>query len=177
MKPKLLLHSCCAPCSIYVVKQLLKNYQVTIFFYDPNIHPRKEYNKRLKEIKDYATKSNVEFIEGEYDSKNWFDKVKGFELEPEKGKRCTICFDIRLGRTAMKAKEDGYDAWTTVLTLSPHKDEEQISQVGNKLARKVDVPFLDIDWKQNEGFKKACQLSKEWDFYRQNYCGCIYSKK
>jgi epoxyqueuosine reductase len=176
MKPSLLLHSCCAPCSIYVLDQLAKDYDLSIFFYDPNIHPRLEYIQRRDEMKSYAQKMDIKFEEGEYDTKRWFTKTSGLENEPEKGKRCEVCFDIRLGKTAEKASKEKYDLWTTVMSISPHKDVSQINCVANKLAIKHDVKFLEADWKKNEGFKIASQMSKDENFYRQDYCGCIYSK-
>ncbi|MFA6307453.1 MAG: epoxyqueuosine reductase QueH [Patescibacteria group bacterium] len=176
MQPRLLLHSCCAPCSIYVLRKLAKDYELSIFFYDPNIHPRLEYIKRRDEMKAYAKKIGVDFMEGEYDSVNWIDKTRGLENELEKGKRCEVCFDIRLNETAKKAKAEGYDFWTTVMSISPHKDASQINMVANKLARLHDSKFLEADWKKNDGFKIAAQMSKDEGFYRQDYCGCIYSK-
>lgn len=176
MKQKLLLHSCCAPCSIYVLKQLAKDYELSIFFYDPNIHPRMEYIKRRDEMASYAIKIGIDFEEGEYDTANWIDKTRGLENEPERGKRCEVCFDIRLGETAKKAKEEKYDVWTTVMSISPHKDVEQINSVARKLSRLYGVKFLEADWKKNEGFKIGSKMSKDEGFYRQDYCGCIYSK-
>ena len=177
MKKKLLLHSCCAPCSIYVLQQLMSEWQVTVYFYDPNIHPRAEYIQRRDEMKGYAEKLKLEFIEGPYDTFNWIQKTRGLEKEPEKGKRCTICFDIRLGETARKAKDEGYEAFATTLTISPHKDAKQVRLVGQKIAEKFEIDFLDRDWKKDDGFKIACKLSKEEGFYRQDYCGCFFSKR
>jgi len=176
MKTKLLLHSCCAPCSIYVLEQLAQDYELTIFFYDPNIHPRREYIQRRDEMKKYAEKIGVVFEEGLYNTSRWFDKTKGLEDEPERGKRCEVCFDIRLGATAQKAKEEKYDIWTTVMSISPHKDVKQINCIGHKLASQYGVKFLEADWKKNDGFKIASQMSKAECFYRQDYCGCVYSK-
>ncbi len=177
MKSKLLLHTCCGPCSIYVVEQLSKDYEVTVYFFNPNIHPRKEYLARRDEIKKYLDKIKVEFVEGEYNTKDWFNRIKGLEKEPEKGKRCDICFELRLGKTAEKAKQDNYDYWAATLSISPHKDIKKINSIANKLAKQYKVPFLDKDWKKNNGFKIACDMSKQENFYRQNYCGCIYSQK
>jgi predicted adenine nucleotide alpha hydrolase (AANH) superfamily ATPase len=176
MKQKLLLHSCCAPCSIYVLDQLAQDYELSIFFYDPNIHPRREYIQRRDEMKGYAQKIGIKFEEGEYNTAHWFDKTKGLENEPEKGKRCGICFDIRLGKTAKRASQENYDLWSTVMSISPHKDVSQINCVANKLADKYNIKFLEADWKKNEGFKIASQMSKAENFYRQDYCGCVYSK-
>lgn len=177
MKSKLLLHSCCAPCSIYVLDQLAHDYDLTIFFYDPNIHPRKEYLLRRDEMKNYAKKVGVYFVEGEYESKKWFDRAKGMEAEPERGKRCDMCFDMRLSKTAAKAKAEKYDMFATVLSISPHKDYQKISMIGNKLADQLGIDFLDRDWKKKDGFKIGSKMSKEEGFYRQDYCGCIYSQR
>jgi len=174
---KLLLHACCAPCAIYPIQELSQEYEVTIYFYDPNIHPKEEYISRRDELKEYARKNNINFEEGEYNDKEWFKKTKGLENEPEKGKRCEVCFDIRLKETALKAKKENYNIWASVLSISPHKDFKQISIVGNRLADNVGIEFLDKDWKKKDGFKKSVDLSKQEDFYRQDYCGCVYSKR
>lgn len=174
---KLLLHACCAPCSIYVLQKLSTDYEVTIYFYDPNIHPRLEYNKRLDELKKYATKLQLDFVEGPYDSANWLARTRCLEGEPEKGQRCEVCFDIRLAGSARYAKENGFDYWTTVLSISPHKSADQINRVGTRIADMVGLPYIAADWKKNNGFKIASELSKEEGFYRQDYCGCVYSKR
>lgn len=177
MSKKLLLHACCAPCSIYVLQKLSADYEVTIYFYDPNIHPRAEYNKRRDELKKYAAKIGIDFVEGPYDSANWLNKTKGLENEPEKGQRCEVCFDVRLAEAARYAKENNFGIWTTVLSISPHKSAGQINRVGERIAAMIGLTFVTADWKKNNGFKIASQLSKEEGFYRQDYCGCIYSKK
>ena len=177
MKPRLLLHACCAPCSIYVLSKLAHEYDLAIFFYDPNIHPRKEYNLRRDELKKYAEKIGVKFEEGEYDSSEWFSRAKGLENEPERGRRCEMCFDFRLSKTATKAKAEKYGAFATVLSISPHKDYAQISVIGQSLANQLGIEFLDRDWKKKEGFKIASRMSQAEGFYRQDYCGCVYSKK
>ncbi|MFA5127198.1 MAG: epoxyqueuosine reductase QueH [Patescibacteria group bacterium] len=176
MKPKILLHACCAPCSIYVLQKLSADYQVTIYFYDPNIHPRQEYNKRRDELKKYAKKIGINFMEGPYNSADWLEKTKGLEKEPERGKRCEVCFDMRLAESARIAKDNGFDIWTTVLSISPHKDPKQINSVGQKIAGLIGLPYMPADWKKNDGFKIASRLSKEEGFYRQDYCGCVYSR-
>lgn len=177
MKPRLLLHSCCAPCSIFILQQLMSSWDLTVYFYDPNIHPRLEYNIRRDEMKAYCDKLKINFIEGPYDSATWLEKTKGLEHEPEKGKRCDVCFDLRLGKTASLAKAENFDAFATVLTISPHKDAKKISLIGQKLSKVFAIDFVDRDWKKNDGFKISCALSKQENFYRQNYCGCIYSKR
>ena len=177
MKAKLLLHTCCGPCVIYVIEQLSRDFEVTVYYFNPNIHPRKEFLARKNEIQKYLDKNNIEFIEGEYDTANWFDKTKGLEHEPEKGKRCDVCFGIRLRGTIQKAKELGYDAWATSLSISPHKNYQKISDIGKQLEEEYGIDFVDRDWKKQEGYKIACSMSREECFYRQNYCGCIHSRR
>jgi len=177
MKPKLLLHTCCGPCAIYVIEELLKQYQVTVYFYNPNIHPRKEYLARKAEVKNYLEKIEVDFIEGDYNTKDWFDQVRGLEHEPERGRRCDVCFQLRLSGVVKRAKQDGYDAWATTLSISPHKNYQKISQIGQDLSQKNQISFVDRDWKKQDGYKIACNLSSQQGFYRQDYCGCIYSKR
>jgi len=157
--------------------QLAHEYDLTIFFYDPNIHPRKEYNLRRDEMKNYAKKIGLKFEEGEYNSSEWFKKTKGLENEPERGRRCDACFDLRLSKTATKAKAEGYDTFATVLSISPHKDYAKISMIGQSLANQLGIEFLDRDWKKKDGFKISSKMSKEEGFYRQDYCGCVYSKR
>jgi predicted adenine nucleotide alpha hydrolase (AANH) superfamily ATPase len=177
MKPKLLLHTCCGPCAIYVVEELLKQYQVTVYFYNPNIHPRKEYLARKAEIKKYLERINVEFVEGDYNTKDWFEHIKGLEHEPEKGRRCDVCFNLRLGEVVRRANEDGYVAWATTLSISPHKDYKKISAIGQALSKNSGIEFIDRDWKKQEGYKISCNMSRIEGFYRQDYCGCVYSKR
>ncbi|PWB38879.1 MAG: recombinase [Parcubacteria group bacterium] len=173
---RLLLHTCCAPCAIYVIKKLTKEFSVSIFFYDPNIHPRREYNQRRDEMRGYAQKIGLDFQEGEYDSIRWLTATQGLENEPERGRRCDVCFDLRLAKTASQAKAEQYDVWATVLTISPHKDAERINAIGNRLAGQYGITFLDGDWKKQDGFKTASRFSRAENFYRQDYCGCLYSK-
>ncbi|MBT6691641.1 epoxyqueuosine reductase QueH [Candidatus Parcubacteria bacterium] len=177
MTPKLLLHTCCGPCAIYVIEELLKQYQVTVYFYNPNIHPRKEYLARKVEVKKYLEKIDVEFIEGDYNTKDWFEQIKGLEHEPEKGRRCDVCFNLRLGEVVRRAKDNGFAAWATTLSISPHKDYKKISEIGQALSKKHDIEFVDRDWKKQEGYKISCNMSKVEGFYRQDYCGCVYSKR
>lgn len=177
MRKKVLLHVCCAPCSIYVLRELAEQFDITVFFYDPNIHPRREYIIRRDEMKAYAKQIGVPFEEGEYETQTWFARAKGMENEPERGRRCDMCFDMRLSKTAAKAQAEGYDAFAAALSISPHKDNSKISAIGQKLANIYGIDFVDRDWKKNDGFKIACQLSREQNFYRQDYCGCVYSQK
>ncbi|MFH1668198.1 MAG: epoxyqueuosine reductase QueH [Candidatus Komeilibacteria bacterium] len=174
---KLLLHTCCAPCAIYVVQELSKEYDLSLYYFNSNIHPETEYQKRLQEIINWAKKNNIKLIETEYQSGEWFAMVKGLEGEPEGGKRCEQCFQYRLGATAKYAKEHNYDLFSTTLSISPHKDAEAINRIGGILGQANKMEFLEANWKKNDGFKIACQLSKQENFYRQDYCGCAYSLK
>ncbi|MFH1597973.1 MAG: epoxyqueuosine reductase QueH [Patescibacteria group bacterium] len=176
-KPKLLLHSCCAGCTAYVIQLLSKEYQVTSYFFNPNIHPDQEYKQRCQELKNYCKKTKAPFIEGEYQAEKWQQLTKGFEFEPEKGKRCLICYAMRLEKTAEHAKQNGFDFFATTLSVSPHKLADRINQFGNKLAELYGVKFYEADFKKQEGYKKACAISKEENFYRQDYCGCSFSKR
>ncbi len=174
----ILLHTCCAPCVCYPIDVLInQGYQVTLFYYNPNIHPRKEYELRLKELKGYIKKyKNVKIIEGIYEPKKWFKLIKGLENEPERGKRCDICYQMRLEQTAKLAKEKNFDYFASALSISPHKKADKLSELGQLLAQKYQIKFFDKDWKKNDGFKISCQISRQENFYRQDYCGCIYSK-
>lgn len=172
----LLLHTCCAPCSAYVLK-LLETYQVSVFYYNPNIDTLEEYGRRKNECQKYCEKSNIPFIEQEYKPDEWSMYIEGLESEPEGGKRCGRCFDLRLERTAEFAKKNSFDLFATTLSISPHKNSKLINEIGNKTANKVEVSFLEADWKKEDGYKKSCEISKDEGFYRQNYCGCIYSKR
>ena len=172
---KILLHSCCAPCSAHVIQELQKEYEVTLFYFNPNIFPEAEYQKRLAEAKKYLKKINVNLIEGRYDYQAWLEKVKGYENEPERGKRCQICYQMRLAETASQAKELGCSVFCSTLSISPHKDSEMVNKIGLELSEEHNISYLPSDWKKQEGFKKACDISKEEGFYRQEYCGCEFS--
>lgn len=182
-KPKLLLHSCCGPCSTAVIERLLPEYSITVFFYNPNITDPDEYEKRLRaqlEVIEYFNKSitsgsKISFIEGKYESDKYFEMVSGFEDEKEGGKRCSICFDMRLEETAKVASENKFDTFTTTLTVSPHKSYDIISQIGKDLGEKYQINYLDGNFKKKDGFKRSIELSKQLNLYRQNYCGCQFS--
>jgi len=177
VKPKLLLHSCCAGCAAYVIKLLSKNYAVTSYFFNPNIQPKEEYQKRKKELKKYCQKVKISFIEADYELAKWQELTKGFEFEPEKGKRCLICYAMRLEKTAEYAQKNSYEYFATTLSVSPHKLADRINQFGLKIAELYKVKFYQADFKKNDGFKKACQISRQENFYRQDYCGCVYSQR
>lgn len=174
---KLLLHVCCAPCASYVIKLLQADYDITAYFYNPNIYPDEEYDRRFLEVKRYLVKIKLPFISEAYDQENWFNLVKGHENDPEKGDRCTICYKMRLEKTVQYAKENGFDLFATDLSISPHKDAKRINKIGKELEEKHGIKFLKADFKKQEGFKKSLIISKEEGFYRQDYCGCIYSLK
>jgi len=175
VKNKLLLHICCIDCGAYVLELLQKEYQITLFFYNPNVEPIEEYQKRLVETEKIANKFNFKIIEADYDNTEWHELVRGHEMDPERGERCQICYRARLEKTVQYAKENNFDAFTTTLTISPHKDAFKINEIGSELEQKYGVEFLTRDFKKQDGFKKSCQLSKELDLYRQEYCGCGYS--
>ncbi len=169
---KILVHTCCAPCAAYCFEKLSsEGYEVTGFFYNPNIHPESEYEKRKAEL----SKLDYNIIILDESPQVWHEAVKGFEREPEGGGRCGICFDLRLDKTAVYAKENGFDFFTTVLTVSPHKNSAVINQIGKELEKKHKIEFLEENFKKREGFRRTMEFSKEHGFYKQNYCGCVYS--
>ncbi|MBE5912079.1 epoxyqueuosine reductase QueH [Pseudobutyrivibrio sp.] len=177
--PSLLLHSCCAPCSSYCIEYLSQFFKVTVFYYNPNIYPDEEYLHRVEEqqrfIKAFPTKYPVEFIEGDYDKNRFYDMAKGLENEPEKGARCHKCYNLRLRRTAEVAKVKGFDFFTTTLTISPMKDSQVLNEIGGNIGEKLGIKWLPSDFKKKEGYKRSTEISKEYDMYRQDYCGCVYS--
>ena len=172
---KLLLHICCAPCSTASIERLKNEYKVTGIFFNPNIYPEKEHLKRLKETKDYCKKIGIELIEADYDYKNWLKQVEGLEKEPEGGKRCLKCYEIRSREVAREANKKDFDYFTTTLTISPYKNFEKIKEIGNRLGKEFGVKFLNIDFKKKDGFRKSVELSKKHNLYRQHYCGCKFS--
>ncbi|MGN0672583.1 MAG: epoxyqueuosine reductase QueH [Anaerovoracaceae bacterium] len=183
-RPSLLLHSCCGPCSTAVLERLVDDYNVTVYFYNPNITDEAEYRARLdaqKQVISYFNSSRflmepVGLIEGEYCPVDYFDKVKGFENEPEGGARCSLCFEMRLRASAECALQRGFEMFATTLTVSPHKNYRIISAIGNSISEEMKVGYLDMDFKKKAGFQRSVELSKEIGLYRQNYCGCEFSK-
>lgn len=176
-QPKLLLHICCAPCSPHVVDLLKKDYEVTAYFYDPNIHPEEEYRFRLEEMRRFCGAIGLPFMEAEYDPDRWFQAMKGREHDPEKGARCSFCIRLRLERAVFFAKEKGFAVFATVLSVSPHKDAKVINDIGRELAKDHGVAFHEADFKKQEGFKLSVEKGKALGLKRQDYCGCVYSKK
>ena len=178
-KPNLLLHSCCGPCSTQVISFLAPYFNITVLYYNPNIEPFTEYEKRKQEqirfIKEF-NHSNITFLDCDYDNNAFTEAVKGLENEKEGGARCPVCFRVRLEKTARVAKEKKYDFFGTTLTVSPHKNSRQINLIGHALEQRYNVKFLYSDFKKKDGYKKSIELSKQYNLYRQNYCGCNYGR-
>ena len=174
---KILLHSCCAICSGYPIS-LLKDmgYRVVVYFYNPNIFPESEYKKRLDAERTLCNHFGCDLIEGNYEPEVYFDFVKGLENEPEKGTRCDKCFELRLNKTAQKAKELNIKEFTTSIVISPHKNYEKISDIGMTIAENHDLDYLSLNFRKKDGFLKTNRISKSLNLYRQNYCGCKFSK-
>jgi predicted adenine nucleotide alpha hydrolase (AANH) superfamily ATPase len=174
---KLLLHSCCAPCSGDIMLRLKEsNIDYTIYFYNPNIHPKKEYLLRKDENLQFAIANDIPFIDADYDTKNWFNKTKGQEWEPERGKRCSTCFDMRFYKTAEYAYENNFSLISSTLGISRWKDMSQINYSGAKAASQfTNIEYWTFNWRKNKGSENMLKVSKEQEFYMQEYCGCIYS--
>lgn len=179
-RPKLLLHSCCGPCSSYVISFLIDYFDVTVVYYNPCIEPEEEYLKRKREqiklINNFKSKYKINFMESDYDNLDYTKLIKGHELIKEGGSRCSICFRQRLSKVFKLAQDNHFDYFSTTLTVSPHKNAKLINAIGLSLESDK-TKFLVGDFKKNDGYKKSIELSKEYDLYRQDYCGCIYSKK
>jgi hypothetical protein len=176
-RPRLLLHTCCGVCGAWVPEMLSGEYLVTIFYFNPNIFPKDEYNRRQEAARLVAKKIEIEFIEGEYDHGKWLEAIRGLEQEPEGGKRCLICFDYRLSETARYAKKHGFDFFASTLTIGRNKRADIINPIGEKWAKKLGIKFLAEDWKKQGGQVETEKKSKEMDIYRQNYCGCEFSMR
>lgn len=178
--PSLLLHACCAPCSSYCLEYLSEYFKITVFYYNPNISPESEYAHRVAEekrlISSLKVKNKIDFIEGEFNPSDFYDAVKGLENVKEGGERCFRCYRLRLEETAKLAKELGFDYFTTTLTISPLKNAAKINEIGEELAGKYGVMHLPSDFKKKEGYKRSIELSKQFSLYRQDYCGCAFSR-
>lgn len=173
---KILLHACCAICSGYPISFLKDmGFLVTVYFYNPNIYPSEEYNKRLEAERTLCRYSDVELIEGEYETSLFYEYAEGLENEPEKGKRCDKCFELRLRKTAELAKQLGYEYFATSIVISPHKNYQKLTEIGERISLEYGLKYLAIDFKKKDGFLKTNQLSKKLNLYRQNYCGCEFS--
>jgi len=177
----LLLHSCCAPCSSYVLKYLSDYFEITVFYYNPNITDEDEFKKRLQEqirfINEFKPKYEIKIIEGIYEKEKFEEISKGLEDLPEGGERCFKCYNMRLEKTAAFAKELNFDYFTTTLSISPYKNAFKLNEIGEELEKKYNVKYLYADFKKKEGYKKSTELSNIYKLYRQDYCGCIYSKR
>ncbi|WMJ23524.1 epoxyqueuosine reductase QueH [Paludicola sp. MB14-C6] len=178
--PTLLLHSCCAPCSSCVLEYLSEYFNITIYYYNPNIYPEQEYYRRLQEQIDFIAKLNtknaIQLIQGDFNTDAFYTIAKGFEEEKEGAERCFRCYELRLREAAILAKEKGFDYFTTTLSISPHKNAEVLNQIGKKLSEEFNIAYLYSDFKKKNGYKRSIELSKEYNLYRQDYCGCVYSK-
>ncbi len=179
--PKLLLHSCCGPCSTAVISRLTDYFDITVLYYNPNIEPEAEYYKRkneqIKFLNNYKGTNSITFLDCDYDNEAFLKIAKGLENEPEGGLRCHACYKLRLEKTVQIAKEKGYNYFGTTLTVSPYKNAQIINPIGKLLEEKYQVKFLYADFKKEEGYKKSIEMAKEYDLYRQNYCGCHFSQQ
>ena len=179
--PTLLLHSCCAPCSSYVLSYLASYFRITLYYYNPNISPKEEYQKRVQEqmrlIRELPVRYPICFEEGVYDPERFFEMAKGMEDIPEGGERCFICYELRLREAARLAAEGGYDFFTTTLTISPLKNAQKLNEIGSRLAEEYHVACLPSDFKKKGGYLRSIELSRQYDLYRQDYCGCVFSKR
>ena len=180
-KPRLLLHSCCAPCSSYVLEYLSRYFDITVFYFNPNISPKEEYIKRVDEvkrlIKEMPACADVKFIEGRYEPSEFYEAPKGLEDAPEGGERCLKCFELRLNEAAKTAAETGAEYVCTTLTISPLKNAENLNRIGEETAARYGVKWLPSDFKKKNGYKRSIELSNEYNLFRQNYCGCVFSKR
>ena len=180
IKPRLLLHACCAPCSSAVLEYLYENFNITLFFYNPNISPDSEFNYRLEELKRLLVEmkfENIDIVVPDYDNNEFEALAKGLENLPEGDKRCKKCYRLRLMKTAKYAKENNFDYFTTTLSVSPYKNAQLLNEIGSELEKEYGINYLYSDFKKKEGYKRSCELSRQYNLYRQNYCGCIYSKQ
>ena len=173
----LLLHSCCAPCAGEIMEALAASHiKTTVYFYNPNIHPKEEYEIRKNENRRFCEKLGFECIDADYDKDNWFERIKGLEDEPERGERCTKCFDMRFERSALYAKENNFSVYATTLGISRWKDMNQINSAGHRAANRYqDVVYWDFNWRKKGGSSRMIEISKREEFYQQEYCGCVYS--
>lgn len=178
--PTLFLHSCCAPCSSYVLEYLSEYFKITVFYYNPNIYPDEEYYKRVEEqkqfIERFPAKNPIYFLEGNFDKERFYELAKGMEELPEGGERCFRCYELRLRETADYAKKMGMDYFTTTLTISPLKNADKLNKIGLALSDEYGIKYLVSDFKKKNGYKRSVELSREYEIYRQDYCGCVFSK-
>lgn len=179
--PRLLLHSCCAPCSSYVLEYLSRYFEITVFYYNPNIYPPEEFGKRVEEqkrlIAQLPAEHPISFLDGPYEPERFYEMAKGLEQVPEGGARCFKCYRLRLTETAEMARAGKYDYFTTTLSISPLKNAEKLNEIGGQLAKDYGVDYLYSDFKKRNGYKRSTELSREYGLYRQDYCGCEFSAK
>lgn len=179
--PKLLLHSCCAPCSSYVLEYLSNYFYITVLYYNPNIYPEDEYYHRAAEqkrfVKEFPTKYPVTFVEGNFEPERFYETAKGYENIREGGERCFRCYELRLREAAEYAKKLNCDYFTTTLSISPMKNAAKLNEIGGRLAEEYDIPYLYSDFKKRDGYKRSTVISAEYGMYRQDYCGCVFSKR
>jgi hypothetical protein len=177
--PSLLLHSCCAPCSSYCLEYLSAYFQITVFYYNPNIYPDEEYAKRVEEQKEFIrrlpARYPIGFVEGNFEKERFYEMAKGLEHLPEGGERCFRCYELRLRESAELAKKMGMDYFTTTLSISPLKNAEKLNEIGDRLAEEYGIAYLNSDFKKKNGYKRSVELSQEYEMYRQDYCGCVFS--
>ena len=179
--PRLLLHSCCAPCSSYVLEYLSRYFEITVFYYNPNIYPPEEFGKRVEEqkrlIAQLPAEHPISFLDGPYEPERFYEMAKGLEQVPEGGARCFKCYRLRLTETAEMARAGKYDYFTTTLSISPLKNAEKLNEIGGQLAKDYGVDYLYSDFKKRNGYKRSTELSREYGLYRQDYCGCVFSMR
>lgn len=179
--PKLLLHACCAPCSSYVLEVLSNYFEITIYYYNPNIYPENEFIRRMEELKkfitEFPTKNKVTFIELDYNSNEFYQNIKGLEKLVERSMRCYNCYKFRMEESCKYASINNFDYFTTTLSISPYKDANWINEIGKYLEDKYNIKYLYADFKKRNGYKRSLELSREYNLYRQDYCGCVYSKQ
>jgi predicted adenine nucleotide alpha hydrolase (AANH) superfamily ATPase len=175
MLKKMLLHVCCANCALHPYETVKNDFDVALYFYNPNIHPEEEYGKRLVCARQAAKNYGLTLLEGPYEKNSWLEMTNDYRDNPEGGQRCEVCIIMRLEKTAAFAVENGYDIFATTLSVSPHKNSKIINDAGKMLSEKYGIEFFNADFKKQDGFKRTMQLSRELDLYRQNYCGCAYS--
>ena len=174
---KLLLHICCGPCATSVIERLRNEYDITGYFFNPNIHPEEEYKRRLEAAQAAAEQSGIPCIEGVYEPETFMKAARGLEEEPENGARCPVCYRLRLAETARYAVLHSFDCMASTLTLGPQKKAAVINPIGHETAASAGIAFIEGDWKKKDGFKRSLALSREIGLYRQHYCGCLFSKK
>lgn len=180
LRPKLLMHACCGPCSSYCLEYLSKYFDITILYYNPNIYPNEEYNRRFNELKiflkQFPSACKIEIMEIDYAPDEYYQAIKGLEHLDERSIRCYECYKLRMDKCAKIAKDNNFDYFTTTLSISPYKDAKWINEIGEELEKKYNIKYLYADFKKKNGYKRSIELSKEYNMYRQDYCGCVYSK-